>query len=586
MSEHVAACWRRLGLDPTTDTTAIRRAYARELRQVHPEEDPVGFQALRNAYEAALQEAAWLEQTDSPELDADDVQLEEAHAEQALAAQLDGDHANAYPAESTAAPLPTDPALQATEVALRSAAILLNGPRLEEGENRRCLDTVLDAIDQLPVDAVQYYTDTFVQLILDVDDRVDPYLPYLQRRLGWDRTDAVAPWNGPRERLAQRIAGQDFLLSVRIPNAPLAPAWNLLNEARPWARTLQLMRHPGRARLALALLDRIEIESPSALDVLPEDALAYWRQWRDVGTWRPWVNNWIAAFAILGLLGALGGGREPLVVWLGLAALCAFAGALWLYAIERPAKRGLPLPPWLRPATVIGLGLWPVGVAAFEPLPANAGPWLLAVFLPLAVGIWVLAVTRPYHPPGAERVGLKASLQVNLFWHVGVGLWLLSLGSRKNPDTLMPSPAALTTWAVAILSLSAVHGELLRGWFGLPDRVRFQALGGMAGWCVLLFGWLHFRTGFELAPVSWLMLAVLTSLALRSLLFPGMDSVRFRGWMSAAAFIAGWIATARLAKYTAASRDYEVAAALLAAGLFEVAHHAWVLRREAGRENW
>ena len=622
MSGHIAPCWARLGLEPTTDTSTIRRAYARELKQVHPEEDPEGFQALRAAYESALQEAAWMEEdAAAAEVDSDYVEAEvrpedygtvvriepntadnagaeeppysrhdfvaklwrEAQANDDTTANDPADASHALPVdhEHHAAQHIANEAVAATEAALRTAAVLLNGPRLEDSEIRGCLDAVVDAIQGLPVDAVSYYTDCLVHLVLDADDRVNSHLTHLQRRLGWDRTDAVAPWNQPRERLAERIAGRDFLLSVRIPNAPMAPAWGLLNEARPLARTLQLMRHPTRAGLALALLERLENETPYAVEELPTASVAFWKRWRDVGVWRPWVNNWIAAFLAIGLLGALGGDRkEPALVWLGLAGVTALLGALWLYGVERPAKQGLRLPEWLRSATAGTLILWPVGLAAFEPLPASGGIWLVLVFLPLAAGVWTLAVTRPYQPPGTERVGIKVSLQVNLFWHVGVGLWLLAVAGMKNPDTQPPSPTLLATLAVGIIAMAAMHGELLRAWFLLADRLRFQLLGAMASWCVLLFGWLHFSAAFELAPASWLMLAVLTSLGMRSLLFPGMDGVRFRGWMSAAAAVAGWFIHARLARLTGAPADYGPAAALLAAAVFEAGHHAWVLRRD------
>jgi hypothetical protein len=51
--------WDRLGIDPTADSRAIRRVYARLLRAHHPETDPEGYQSLREAYEAALAEAAY-----------------------------------------------------------------------------------------------------------------------------------------------------------------------------------------------------------------------------------------------------------------------------------------------------------------------------------------------------------------------------------------------------------------------------------------------------------------------------------------------------------------------------------------------
>lgn len=51
--------WKTLGIEPTSDTSVIRKAYAKKLRQHHPEEDPEGYQQLREAYDDALEQAKW-----------------------------------------------------------------------------------------------------------------------------------------------------------------------------------------------------------------------------------------------------------------------------------------------------------------------------------------------------------------------------------------------------------------------------------------------------------------------------------------------------------------------------------------------
>ncbi|WP_054957709.1 J domain-containing protein [Paenibacillus dakarensis] len=80
--------WSTLGIEPTEDSSAIKKAYARKLRQHHPEEDPEGYQRLREAYDRALKYAkmmaehkvqeAYISQLDDEDLN------EEAGATEAL----------------------------------------------------------------------------------------------------------------------------------------------------------------------------------------------------------------------------------------------------------------------------------------------------------------------------------------------------------------------------------------------------------------------------------------------------------------------------------------------------------------------
>ncbi|WP_157091461.1 J domain-containing protein [Methylobacterium nodulans] len=58
--------WTVLGLEPTSDIGAIRRAYARKVKAVRPDADPNGFQRLREARDSALRQASGLRQVEAP----------------------------------------------------------------------------------------------------------------------------------------------------------------------------------------------------------------------------------------------------------------------------------------------------------------------------------------------------------------------------------------------------------------------------------------------------------------------------------------------------------------------------------------
>jgi len=49
--------WNILGIDPSGDSSVIKRAYAKRLKLHHPEDDPEGYQRLREAYDQALKQA-------------------------------------------------------------------------------------------------------------------------------------------------------------------------------------------------------------------------------------------------------------------------------------------------------------------------------------------------------------------------------------------------------------------------------------------------------------------------------------------------------------------------------------------------
>ena len=53
-------CWKTLGIAPTSDEAAIKKAYAARIREHRPDRDPEGFRAVRAAYEEALRLRAYI----------------------------------------------------------------------------------------------------------------------------------------------------------------------------------------------------------------------------------------------------------------------------------------------------------------------------------------------------------------------------------------------------------------------------------------------------------------------------------------------------------------------------------------------
>ena len=46
--------WEILGIEPTSDKKTIKRAYAKLLKQYHPEENPEKFKQIQAAYQQCL----------------------------------------------------------------------------------------------------------------------------------------------------------------------------------------------------------------------------------------------------------------------------------------------------------------------------------------------------------------------------------------------------------------------------------------------------------------------------------------------------------------------------------------------------
>ncbi|MEO3944227.1 tetratricopeptide repeat protein [Gorillibacterium sp. CAU 1737] len=89
--------WTILGLDPTEDTSLIRRAYASKLKIHHPEDDPESYQRLREAFDEAMRlaKSGFLSEEDDSDFDERDYEKEayedEDYEEEAEDREVDAD---------------------------------------------------------------------------------------------------------------------------------------------------------------------------------------------------------------------------------------------------------------------------------------------------------------------------------------------------------------------------------------------------------------------------------------------------------------------------------------------------------------
>jgi len=98
--------WEVLGIAPTADTTAVRRAYVAKLRAIDVEREPAAFIRLREAFEGALEAAArgFIPLATEDE-DADDAQTVQSYAQYDERDDESGAQ-EITPAEPLAAPMP------------------------------------------------------------------------------------------------------------------------------------------------------------------------------------------------------------------------------------------------------------------------------------------------------------------------------------------------------------------------------------------------------------------------------------------------------------------------------------------------
>ncbi|HEY9106803.1 MAG TPA: hypothetical protein VIN58_08990 [Roseateles sp.] len=165
--------WQRLGLEPTTDLAAIKKAYAQRLKVTRPDDDAEAYQALRATYERVQQWVKWRQQ--------------EAAEEVAEAVPSEPVAATAPPPVEPQAPVEPEPPVETlvrpdqliTELTLRwqqsGEPALLHAWATETRPE----------LDQQPLSRQVEFSAAFAQWVLATPALPDDFLKALNAHFGW-----------------------------------------------------------------------------------------------------------------------------------------------------------------------------------------------------------------------------------------------------------------------------------------------------------------------------------------------------------------------------------------------------------------
>lgn len=269
--------WQVLGVPRKSDRATIRRAYAKKLRVTNPEDDPLGFMALREAYEAALR---WVEY----DVDWEEQGEDEAAEEPAFAAELaeplqSSDPMPAFdPAPSEPDPLAEARAAERAELRRRTAALDagLRGPWHGDAAALTAqLDAILAAPAMIEIAVRDSIENWLADLLADAVPRSDPVLRHAIDAFGWEEEGNHPPavW-----RILARIDEWRVIQSLRRGDHALSPGWTALTraDAPGWQRRIATLQ-PGIAAKVRQLFDLADYQTPGIAHSFDPGAAQWWR---------------------------------------------------------------------------------------------------------------------------------------------------------------------------------------------------------------------------------------------------------------------------------------------------------------------
>jgi hypothetical protein len=511
--------WAILGVEATTDTTIIRRAYAGRLKQTNPEDDPEGFQALRAAYEQALRQASGRPSRPAPMVVDEPPKPRSRTAPGTLRPTPDGSEAEA---DSDAEP---DAVRQLSRerdehrTAFKRLESLVRSPPTDP---QPLIDALRAVLASPAMDLVSVYDDTenrLAQLIVRGIPRADVLIEPTIAHFQWDSGRRRDVARNQQAVLARR-ADLDVLAKLRRTGSPHHRAFrDLTTKPNRWRRLLR-QQTPGAPRAVAKLLNQLRMEHPSLLPELDPEALADWDAYLGKPRYAPARLLMFVAVpaAVLALILGLALARDAPVgvafmesagIFLAELLLTSALAAAWLVTITRPRARWREEWRW-GAALWIRLGWAPAllaTLAAAALIPPSAVATVL-VLVVSAVGLAWAFITGE----ADQRSGVNISWHVRaLLSHIYLALFWVFMLSEMEPLAWGQAGVTLAiTIAGFVVGGDSLYNQWRVGLSASARRIGLYAIGAAAAITPFLLWWAAPDRTF--VPIQAALVAVLVLL--------------------------------------------------------------------------
>jgi hypothetical protein len=397
---HRNQIWNTLGIAPTNDLREIRRAYATRLKQTQPEDDPEGFQRLRQAYDTALALVSGDPIGALPVAHPADTSPSNSVSDSNAAASLS--------CKDCALPPPSNDELHLRDAFAELRSMAAGGQVFEEGRGLSLLDSILRSPLLERLDLLQQCEMQLAALFAGGAPATTAMLSAVAARFDWENREHQTSLSAETGIVIQQLARLRQLDQLRLGDTPESKAWRRLaappRPASRWIRAhvLHLTDAPE-----IALLRRLRFQHTELIDNLHAENVAWWNSFAA----RPQLSIlWMLSGLVLGSAFALllptqteNNVLHAPAQWFLVIALSATAiAALKLYVFDWP--------------TALLQRRWPTG-------PPTS--WALG-WLPASIVLLLLASILP--GPSWLEWGLACCTWTCAWWAS------VSCGWRTNPE--------------------------------------------------------------------------------------------------------------------------------------------------------